>query len=54
MRRIPVETYSRVVGYYRPTFDWNRSKQAEFALRKFASPARIKEQLSEKNLPKIS
>lgn len=30
----PVETYSRVVGYLRPTSTWNPGKQQEFADRK--------------------
>ncbi len=25
-----VETYSRVVGYYRPVQQWNKGKQAEY------------------------
>ena len=31
---IPVECYSRVVGYYRPIIQWNPSKQEEFRERK--------------------
>lgn len=27
--------YSRIVGYFRPTRDWNRGKKEEFALRKY-------------------
>ena len=34
MKQIPVEVYSRVVGYYRPVNQWNRGKQEEFAERK--------------------
>ena len=33
-RKIPTEIYSRVVGYYRPTCQWNPGKKAEFADRK--------------------
>jgi ribonucleoside-triphosphate reductase len=33
-KRIPVEVYSRVVGYYRPVNYWNRGKQEEFHDRK--------------------
>jgi anaerobic ribonucleoside-triphosphate reductase len=29
-KKVPVETYSRVVGYYRPVNQWNIGKQAEF------------------------
>ena len=32
---IPVEVYSRVVGYYRPTNQWNPGKKAEFDEREF-------------------
>lgn len=28
--KIPVECYSRVVGYFRPVSQWNKGKQAEF------------------------
>lgn len=28
------EVWSRVVGYLRPTSDWNKGKQAEFPMRK--------------------
>jgi hypothetical protein len=28
------EVWSRVVGYYRPTNNWNKGKQHEFALRR--------------------
>lgn len=34
MKKVPVEVYSRVVGYYRPVNQWNRGKQEEFAERK--------------------
>lgn len=30
MKKIPVETYSRVVGYFRPIRQWNKGKQEEF------------------------
>ncbi len=33
-KRIPVEVYSRVVGYFRPVNQWNRGKQEEFKDRK--------------------
>ena len=33
-KRIPTEIYSRVVGYFRPTSQWNKGKQAEFDDRK--------------------
>lgn len=28
--KVPVECYSRVVGYFRPVNQWNKGKQAEF------------------------
>ena len=28
--KVPVECYSRVVGYFRPVSQWNKGKQAEF------------------------
>ncbi|HNX60764.1 MAG TPA: anaerobic ribonucleoside-triphosphate reductase [Spirochaetota bacterium] len=34
MKKVPVEVYSRVVGYYRPVNQWNRGKQEEFAERR--------------------
>lgn len=34
MKVIPTEIYSRVVGYYRPTSQWNKGKQSEFEDRK--------------------
>jgi anaerobic ribonucleoside-triphosphate reductase len=27
---VPVEVYSRVVGYFRPVNQWNKGKQEEF------------------------
>lgn len=33
-RKIPVETYSRVVGYFRPVQSWNDGKKEEFRLRR--------------------
>ena len=33
VRKMPVETYSRVVGYFRPVQNWNKGKQEEFKLR---------------------
>lgn len=29
------EVYSRITGYYRPTFTWNAGKKAEWKERKF-------------------
>ena len=41
MRKIPVEVYSRVVGYFRPTQDWNKGKLSEFTDRRPMSAAKI-------------
>lgn len=30
MLKIPVEVYSRVVGYFRPLDNWNKGKKEEF------------------------
>jgi len=32
--RVPVEVYSRVVGYFRPVNQWNKGKKEEFKERK--------------------
>ncbi len=32
--KVPVEVYSRVVGYFRPINQWNKGKQEEFHERK--------------------
>ena len=32
---IPVEVYSRIVGYYRPVQQWNPGKKEEFKQRKY-------------------
>ncbi len=32
--KVPVEVYSRVVGYFRPVKQWNKGKQEEFKARK--------------------
>jgi len=33
-KKIPVEIYSRVSGYFRPVSQWNYGKQEEFSERK--------------------
>ncbi len=33
-KKIPVEVYSRVVGYFRPVNQWNKGKREEFSERK--------------------
>ncbi len=32
--KVPVEVYSRVVGYFRPVNQWNKGKKEEFSERK--------------------
>ncbi len=34
VKAVPVEVYSRVVGYFRPVQNWNKGKQQEFSERK--------------------
>lgn len=41
IKKIPVEIYSRVVGYYRPVANWNKGKQEEFQDRRtFDTPVK--------------
>lgn len=40
-RKIPVEVYSRTVGYYRPVNQWNKGKREEFNDRYFIDPHSI-------------
>lgn len=35
VKAVPVEVYSRIVGYYRPVQNWNKGKQEEFKDRKY-------------------
>jgi anaerobic ribonucleoside-triphosphate reductase len=40
--RVPVECYSRIVGYLRPVQNWHQGKQQEFKDRKtFLVPADV-------------
>jgi ribonucleoside-triphosphate reductase len=42
--KVPVEVYSRVVGYFRPVNQWNKGKQEEFKDReKYIVPEEIKD-----------
>ncbi len=45
IRVIPVETYSRVVGYFQPVNNWNRGKQSEWNDRYEQDPDAITEHL---------
>ena len=44
-KKIPVEVYSRVVGYFRPVNQWNKGKQEEFNQRKEFSLKIIEEKV---------
>ncbi|HOF33624.1 MAG TPA: anaerobic ribonucleoside-triphosphate reductase [Spirochaetota bacterium] len=44
-KRIPVEVYSRVVGYFRPVNQWNRGKQEEFSDRLMYFPEQVEEKI---------
>jgi len=35
VKAVPVEVYSRIVGYYRPVQNWNDGKKEEFKDRKY-------------------
>jgi hypothetical protein len=52
MRKVRVEVYSRVSGYYRPISQWNKGKQAEFAERlKIKNPMEVQsDKLAEEKL----
>ena len=39
--QMPVECWSRISGYFRPTSQWNKGKQSEFSERKTCDPARL-------------
>jgi anaerobic ribonucleoside-triphosphate reductase len=38
IKKIPVECYSRVVGYFRPVNQWNKGKREEFSERHPGDP----------------
>jgi hypothetical protein len=42
-KKVPVEVYSRVVGYFRPVNQWNKGKKEEFSERKEYSLNSIRE-----------
>jgi len=44
-KKVPVEVYSRVVGYFRPVNQWNKGKQEEFNQRKEFSVNAIEEKV---------
>jgi ribonucleoside-triphosphate reductase len=50
-KRIPVEVYSRVCGYFRPINQWNPGKQAEFKDRHEYKQEKIIEEINnDKNI----
>lgn len=44
MLRVPCETYSRVVGYYRPVSQWNKGQQEQFVNRKTIDLKKVKDE----------
>jgi len=40
-KRVPVEVYSRVVGYFRPVNQWNKGKKEEFGERNVFNPEKM-------------
>jgi hypothetical protein len=52
MIRIPVEVYSRVVGYFRPVNQWNKGKQEEYRDRNEIEAEKIKRQLWQDSMKK--
>lgn len=44
-RKVPVITYSRVVGYFSPVQGWNKGKKEEFSQRKTMTAERIRERI---------
>ncbi len=41
MKRMPVEVYSRVAGYFRPLNQWNKGKREEYRERNELDPADV-------------
>jgi anaerobic ribonucleoside-triphosphate reductase len=46
-KKVPVECYTRVVGYFRPDSHTNKGKKEEIDNRKFVSHKKIREKLHE-------
>jgi hypothetical protein len=46
-KKVIVETYSRVVGFYRPVNQWNLGKKEEYSQRVEYSVFKIRESISE-------
>ena len=47
--KVPVECYSRIVGYLRPVQDWHAGKQQEFRERKTFKPLASEEEEKDEN-----
>ncbi len=47
--KVPVEVYSRVVGYYRPVEQWNEGKKSEFSDRRSFDLSNFKDNFLEFN-----
>ena len=47
-KRMPVEVYSRVVGYFRPVNQWNKGKKEEYHNRNELDPKDIEESMEKK------
>jgi len=41
IKKVPVEVYSRVVGYFRPINQWNKAKKEEFNDRVVMDPKKL-------------
>lgn len=48
MKKIPVEVFSRVVGYFRPLINWNKGKIEEFKERHAQSRKEVEDALKKK------
>lgn len=46
MKQVPTMIYSRVVGYFQPTNQWNKGKKEEFSERKPYSLDKIREAIN--------
>jgi anaerobic ribonucleoside-triphosphate reductase len=49
-KKIPVECYSRIVGYFQPTNQWNKGKKEEFKDRNTYHSDDIVKSIEKKNL----
>ena len=47
-KKVPVEVYSRVTGYFRPVKQWNPGKTAEFHDRTVRMPVDVLSQMGER------